>query len=112
MDSSMNTIFGEGRWDYFTKGGQKEKGGLLARLTELNESGQKYMIAGIFDLSSVEKKASTHMVGIIGLPGEDGVFDSSMIVPSSNGDNARLSTDSRSAYNINNLKEIRIIMVD
>jgi RHS repeat-associated protein len=111
--SAMDTIFGEGRWNYFTKGGQADKGGLSARLKELDESGQKYMIAGIFDLSSVNKDVPNHMVGITGLPGEDGVFDTSMIVPTSGGDRIRLgNNNSRSAYNMDNLKEIRVILVD
>jgi RHS repeat-associated protein len=111
--ATLDTIFGEGRWDYFTKDGQADKGGLLARLTELDESEQKYMIMGVFDLSSADSVAKNHMVGITGLPGEDGVFDSSTIVPSSNGDNGRLGNNNkRLAYNINNLKEIRIILVD
>jgi hypothetical protein len=70
------------------------------------------MIAGIFDLSSVNPDIPNHMVGITGLPGEDGVFDPSNIVPTSNGDRSRLGNNSYSAYNINNLKEIRIILVD
>jgi hypothetical protein len=111
--TAMNTIFGEGRWDYFTRGGQADKGGLLARLKEIDESDQKYMIAGIFDLSSVDKKVPNHMVGITGLPGEDGVFDTSMIVPTSTGDRNRLGDENmRSAYNMDNLKEVRFILVD
>jgi hypothetical protein len=110
---AMNTIFGEGRWDYFTKGGQAAKGGLLARLKEFDKSGQKYMIAGIFDLSSADAVAANHMVGITGLPGEDGIFDSSLIIPTSDGDKRRLGDENkRSAYNIDNLKEFRVITVD
>jgi hypothetical protein len=109
----MNTIFGEGRWDYFTRGGQADKGGLLARLKEIDESDQKYMVAGIFDLSSIDEKVTNHMVGITGLPGEDGIFATSMIVPTSDGDYRRLgNNNSRSAYNIDNLKEIRVITID
>jgi hypothetical protein len=110
--SAMDTIFGGGRWDYFTKGGQQDKGGLLARLKELDESGTKYMIAGIFDLSSATEDVTNHMVGITGLPGEDGVFDSSMIVPTSNGDRQRLGAGGASAYNIDNLKMIYVILAD
>jgi hypothetical protein len=112
-DTAMDTIFGEGRWDYFTKGGQQGKGGLLARLKELDKSGTKYMIAGIFDLSTATAGVTNHMVGITGLPGENGVFDSSMIVPTSNGDRNRLGDENkRSAYNMDNLKEIRVITVE
>jgi len=111
-DNAMNTIFGEGRWDYFTKEGQEKKGGLLARLKELDESGKKYMIAGVFDLSSVEQGVTSHMIGITGLPENDGVFDSSKIVPTSDGDRRRLGNNSRSAYSIDNLKRIYVIEVE
>jgi hypothetical protein len=112
-DSAMNTIFGEGRWDYFTKGGQKDKGGLLARLKELDASGTNYMIAAIFDLSSATDDVTNHMVGITGLPGENGIFDPSMIVPTSNGDRVRLEDVNQStAYNIDNLKMFYVILVD
>jgi hypothetical protein len=111
--SAMDTIFGEGRWDYFTKGGQADKGGLLARLKEFDKSDRKHMIAGVFDLSSADQNVSNHMVGITGLPGDDGVFDTSTIVPTSSGDRRRLENDSsRSAYSIDNLKEIRVIFAD
>ena len=89
-DASMNAIFGEGKWDYFTQAGQADNGGLAARLQELDAAGEKYMIAGIFDLSSVDPNAPNHMVGITGLPGTDGVFDPTSIVPSSRFDRERL----------------------
>ena len=111
-DVSMNAVFGEGKWDYFTQAGQADKGGLAARLQELDASGKNYMIVGIFDLSSVDKNAPNHMVGLTGLPDANGVFNPSSIVPSSDGDRRRLSGKERSGYNMNNLKEIRVIFID
>ena len=108
----MDKLFGKGRWDYFTRAGQADKGGLGAVLQDLDVADHKYMIAGIFDLSSVNPDIPNHMVGIIGLPGDDGVFEPKNIVPTSNGDRNRLSDERRTAYNIDNLKEIRIILVD
>ena len=112
-DKSMNTIFGVGRWDWFTKAGQANKGGLLARLEEFQNCSQGYMIMGIFDLSSLDPKLKTHMVGITGLPGEDGVFNPSNIVPSSINDRYRLLDPAKaSAYNMNTLMELRILKTD
>jgi hypothetical protein len=110
---SMDAIFGKEKWDYFTKGGQADKGGLLARLKELDTRDIRYMIAGIFDLSSVNPKIPNHMVGITGLPDDDGVFASSNIVPTSRGDRCRLYDPvQQQAYNIDNLKEIRVIILE
>ena len=110
-DNSMNALFGSGtdNWDYWTK----DFTDLAKKLEELDASGTEYMVAGIFNLSKATEKVDNHMVGITGLPNEDGIFDSSTIVPSSNGDRNRLSDDvKKQEYNINNLKEIRVILID
>jgi len=107
----MDALFGSGtdNWDYWTKA-YTDLGGKLA---ELEASGTKYMIAGIFDLSGATDGVDNHMVGIAGLPGENGVFDSSSIVASSKGDRNRLKDSTKKLeYNINNLKEIRVIVID
>jgi hypothetical protein len=111
--TSMNTLFGAGRWDSLRRSEEIGTEELLAKLDELDKSEQKYMIAGVFDLSSATKNISNHMVGIGALPGEDGVFDPSNIIPTSTGDRNRLADENkRLAYNMDNLKEIRIILVD
>lgn len=110
-ENSMNALFGSGteNWDYWTR----DFTDLEEKLAELDASGTKYMIAGIFDLSGATDGVDNHMAGIVGLPGENGVFDPSSIVPSSNGDRNRLSDSTKKLeYNIKNLKEIRVIVID
>ena len=109
---AMDVIFGEGRWDYWTKDVQVNNGGLLARLNEYHESEERFFIVGIFDISSLVDGATTHMVGLTGLPNTEGYFDVSNIVPSSRADIYRLSDDRRLVYNMDNLVEIRVIMLD
>lgn len=82
-------------------------------MEELDASNIRYMIAGIFDLSSANPKVPNHMVGITGLPDENGVFVPSNIVPTSGGDRNRLCDPvQQQAYNIDNLKEIRVIILE
>ena len=108
---TMDSLFGKGNWDYWTKEKQGISG-LLNKLKEYQASDKKFLIVGIFDLSGATEKVSNHMVGITGLPDENGGF-SNTVVPTSGGDAARL-IDSKKAeeYNIKNLKEIRVIFVD
>jgi hypothetical protein len=86
---------------------------MIARMTAYQESGKKFMILGIFDLSEANKDVPNHMVGINGLPDADGFFSSDSIVPTSNGDISRLKDDTqKGAYSMKNLKEIRIIFLE
>ncbi len=86
---------------------------LIEKLKEYESSESKYMIVGIFDLSDANPDVPNHMVGINGLPDAEGNFSPENIVPTSNGDRYRLgNSDLRKAYNINNLKEIRVIFID
>jgi hypothetical protein len=111
---SMNDIFGayENYWEHWTK----EKQGmtwLLEELKRLDSGGKRVMILGIFDLSEVLSTLTNHMVGIKGLPDDNGFFSIKTIVPSSNNDNVRLEDKNKcKAYKMSNLKEIRIIFVD
>ena len=110
-ENSMNEIFGKGNWDYWTR---KKQGvdGILQKLKEYQGSEKGYMIIGIFDLSNASKNVDNHMVGINGVPGKDGVFQVEDLVPSSQGDRNRLRrSQAKQEYNIDNLKEIRIIFV-
>ena len=108
--ASMNAIFGEDNWDYWTAQGQGGADKLLDKLKEYSNDIDGYMIVGIFDLSNATKDVDNHMVIINGLPNENGVFDS--IGATSNGDINRLNDEKKaSEYNINNLKEFRVIKV-
>lgn len=108
----MDKLFGAGNWDYWTRDKQGVAG-MLAKLKEYQDSGKKFLIVGIFDLSSATKDVDNHMVAINGLPGADGVFSPDMITPSSEGDKTRLSDPSkREAYSMTNLKEIRVIFLE
>jgi RHS repeat-associated protein len=110
-ENSMNDLFGKGNWDYWTKENQGANG-LSSKLKEYESSGKNFMLVGIFDLSGATKGVDNHMVGITGLPNKDGVFEN-VIVGSSNGDTGRLRDPAKAQqYNINNLKEIRVIFVD
>ena len=109
--NSMNTVFGKDNWDYWTRDKQGVDG-IRQKLKEYQDSDKGYMIIGIFDLSGANKKVSNHMVGINGEPGNDGVFQVEDLVPSSQGDRNRFrSSEMRKEYNIDNLKEIRIILL-
>jgi hypothetical protein len=111
-DASMNALFGKGKWDFWTRDKQGVSG-MIARMTAYQESGKKFMILGIFDLSEANKDVPNHMVGINGLPDADGFFSSDSIVPTSNGDISRLKDDTqKGAYSMKNLKEIRIIFLE
>jgi RHS repeat-associated protein len=111
-EAMLDGIFGKGNWDYWTKKNQGTEG-LLAKLKEYRDSNEKFIVLGIFDLSTANPDVINHMLGIDGTPGDDGVFDPGMLTPSSNGDRQRLSNIiMRLAYNIDNLKEIIIIKVD
>lgn len=69
------------------------------------------MIVGIFDLSSDTSCATNHMVGLSEGPDADGVFHH--MIPTSNGDiNLGINIRDNNVYNINNLKEIRIIFLE
>ena len=108
---SMDAIFGNGNWDYWTKKVQGETG-LLEKIKGYNESGSDYMLVGIFDLSEVDENVPTHMGGINGVPSQDGIFNVNDIVPSSSGDKKRLSiSNQRNAYSLKNLLEIRVIEI-
>jgi len=108
-DTVMNKLFGSGNWDYWTSA----KTDLKAKLEEYQASGKRFLIVGVFDLSSLSDKLETHMVGISGLPGEDGVFAADSICPTSSGDGTRLKNpDQASSYCIDNLTEIRVIFLD
>ncbi|MBC6719221.1 hypothetical protein [Treponema sp. Marseille-Q4130] len=108
---AMDAIFGNGNWDYWTKSVQGEAG-LLGRIKEYNESGSDYMLVGIFNLSEADENVPIHMVGINGLPGQDGIFNVNDIVPSSSGDRKRLSSaNQRNAYSLKNLIEIRVVEI-
>jgi hypothetical protein len=110
--ASMDKIFGAGNWDYWTRDAQGAKG-MLAKLQEYTDSGKKFEVVGIFDLSSANPDVKNHMVGINGLPNADGVFSSAAIAPSSQGDKNRLANAAQSqAYSMANLKEIRIIFLE
>jgi hypothetical protein len=105
----MNKLFGDGKWDYFTKNNTD----LKEKLKEINNSKEKYLVVGIFDLSSATGGVNNHMVGINGLPDGDGIFSSSSITPTSQGDIDRFSdSEKKKAYSISNLKEIRIISLE
>jgi len=109
-ETSMNSLFGKGNWDYWTR---KKQGitGLLNKLKEYQASEKTFFIVGIFDLSEATPGVDNHMVGIIGLPDENGNFGNS-IVETSTGDAKRLMDPKKAAaYNIKNLKEIRVIFV-
>lgn len=111
-DASMNALFGKGEWDFWTRDKQGVSG-MLAKLTAYQDSGKKFMIMGIFDLSEANKDVPNHMVGINGLPDADGVFNPDSIVPTSNGDRSRLKDDAqKGAYSMKNLKEIRVIFLE
>ena len=111
-DKPMNALFGEGNWDYFTQAVQTEDG-MTEILEEIEAASERFMILGIFDLRSATPTVTNHMVGIAGLPDDDGVFDPANIVASSAGDRERLGNpETASAYSMENLKEIRIIFVD
>ncbi len=108
--NSMNAIFGEENWDYWTKSGQGGSEGLLSRLSDYDKDIDGYMIVGIFDLSSATSEVTNHMVGINGMPNADGIFED--IVPTSNGDKSRLSdSNKKKSYCIENFKEFRVIKV-
>jgi len=108
---AMNALFGTGKWDYWTRDKQGTDG-LLEKLKEYKQSNKAYMILGIFDLSEDTPIAKNHMVGISELPDSEGYFNSG-ITGSSNGDYLRLiNIREKSAYNIKNLKEIRVIFLE
>ena len=109
--NSMNSLFGEGKWDYWTKDKQGIDG-LYEKLKEYKNSDKACFIVGIFDLSSDTAVATNHMVGISELPDTNGYFTNGLTA-SSNGDYNRLiNIRDESAYNINNLKEIRVIFLE
>ena len=108
---SMNALFGEGNWDYWTKDVQGADG-LESKLREYAKSDKAYMIVGIFDLSDDTACADNHMVGISELPDINGYFTKGLTA-TSNGDlNRYINIRDESAYNINNLKEIRVIFLE
>ena len=53
-----------------------------------------------------------HMVGINGVPSQDGIFNVNDIVPLSSGDKKRLIvSNQRNAYSLKNFLEIRVIEI-
>ena len=109
-DKTMNTLFGEGKWDYWTKDVQGTDG-LEEKINEYAKSNKAYMIVGIFDLSSDTDGVTNHMVGISEGPDLNGVFHN--LTATSNGDKNRgINIKNDYAYNINNLKEIRVIFLE
>jgi hypothetical protein len=108
---SMEKVFGEGNWDYWTKRVQGKET-LQELLKGYAESDKKYLVLGVFDLSSANPEVPNHMVGINALPEDDGVFAKDSIVATSQGDVARLGSDEqRQAYSMENFKEFRVIEV-
>ena len=108
-EDSMDAIFGEGNWDYWTKGNQG-KDGLLEKLSEYDKDVDKYMIVGIFDLHKATANVTNHMVAINSMPNEDGIFEN--ITPTSNGDIKRLNDSTKKLeYSMDNLKEFRVVKV-
>lgn len=109
--TAMDKIFGNGNWDYWTKSGQGSSEKLLERLNVYEDTKDGYMVVGIFDLSSASPNVPNHMVGINGLPNENGIFED--IVPTSKGDKQRLADkDKKKAYSIDNLKEFRVVKIN
>ena len=109
---SMDAIFGQGKWDYWTSKNQKVEG-LLALLEKYRDSDKKFMIVGIFNLNDAEPGVTNHMVGINGTPDGNGIFDASDIVPTSGGDLNRLQDENKKkSYSIDNMKEFRAIFLD
>ena len=109
-EKSMNALFGVGKWDYWTKN-KLGSDGLAEKIEEYARSNKAYMIVGIFDLSSDTECATNHMVGLSEGPDADGVFHNMTGV--SNGDKNRgINVKTNNAYNINNLKEIRVIFLE
>ena len=107
---SMNALFGEGKWDYWTAEKQGAEG-LAEKINEYAKDEKTYMIVGIFDLSSDTSCATNHMVGLSEGPDADGVFHH--MTPTSKGDlNRGINIRDDNSYNINNLKEIRIIFLE
>lgn len=113
-DESGNAIFNSSTqdydvsWDYFTK----EKSGTLRLQIELTKSKvlrDGYAVVGVFDLSQTYSNVSNHMVVLNEVCDENGVFNN--ITASSMNDNTRLK-DKPEEYNIDNLKEIRVIKVE
>ena len=107
---AMNALFGEGKWDYWTKDKQGIDG-LVAKINDYAKSENAYMIVGIFDLSTDNACADNHMVGLSEGPDSNGVFHN--MTATSNGDQNRgINIRDDNAYNINNLKEIRVIFLE
>jgi RHS repeat-associated protein len=110
--SAMDSLFGKGSWFRYTKSQHGADG--LGRILDFYErSSQDVMIVGVFDLSEATEGVTNHMAGIRGLPDKDGYFSNVNIVPSSSNDNTRLGNEqTRKAYSLKNLKEIRVIYID
>lgn len=70
------------------------------------------MIVGIFDLSDDTACADNHMVGISELPDSNGYFTKGLTATSNGDFNRYINIRDESAYNINNLKEIRVIFLE
>ena len=108
--SSMDALFGKGKWDYWTKDKQGVDG-LKEKINEYIKDSKAYMIVGIFDLSADNPGVSNHMVGLSEGPDENGVFHN--MTPTSNGDiNRGINIRDDNAYRIENLKEIRVIYLE
>ena len=108
---SMNALFGEGNWDYWTRAVQGADG-LESKISEYSKSEKAYMIVGIFDLSDDTAVATNHMVGISELPDSNGYFTNGLTATSNGDYNRLINIRDKSAYNINNLKEIRVIFLE
>ena len=109
-ENSMNALFGAGKWDYWTREYQGIDG-LEAKINEYVKSDKIYMIVGIFDLSSDTAGATNHMVGLSEGPDINGAF-SNMTATSRGDQNRGINIRKDNAYNITNLKEIRVILLE
>ena len=107
---AMNALFGKGKWDYWTKAKQGING-LTAKINEYAKSKNAYMIVGIFDLSTDTACADNHMVGLSEGPDSNGIFHN-MTATSKGDQNRGINIRDDNAYNINNLKEIRVIFLE
>ena len=108
-DVTMNELFGEGNWDYWTRDKQGVEG-LNEKINEYAGDSSGYIIIAIFDLSDADEDVTNHMVVLNGTADENGVFND--VAATSGGDKNRLEDNvKKGAYSKKNLKEIRVIKV-
>ena len=107
---SMDTIFGEGNWDYWTAANSTPYM-LRAQMAKYKALRGDFYFIGVFDLSAATECAKNHMVGLNDVFDETGhLNDKSDVACTSSGDRNRIYTNNRlDVYNLSNLKELRII---